>query len=160
MAYTDNVIYWGEVIHKQQFRAATWLQTSAVPEFLTLFNGKFITTHPGSTLGSTPAKEIHLPINEISIFHVTPPEKQPVEFDPNEPNMKNIPVMVHAGNFLVEGQLRLSAQRTLTQYLENTHETFYSVYFPAIHCLSVPAMGVLKISYAIIRIKSSTLTVL
>ncbi len=157
MAYTLNAIYWGDVVHKKQFRAATWLQTSAMPELITLFNGKNITTHAGSSLMSTPASEIHIPTNEISIFHVTPPERQPIEIDPNEPNMQMTPVVVHSGNFLIEGNLRISSQRTLTQYLENTHELFYSVYSPSIKCVTIPVMGVLKISYAIVRIKNSVI---
>ncbi len=157
MAYTRNAIYWGEVIHKKQFRSATWLQTSAMPEFITLMNGKFITTNPGSSLGSTPAGEIHLPTSEITIFHVTPPETHPMVIDPAEANMQTVPVQVHSGNFMIDGKLRISSQKTLSQYLEITHELFYSIYSPEIHCNTIPSMGVLKISYVIVRINNSVL---
>ena len=159
MVYTSHDIYWGDVVLKKQFRASTWLQTSAIPDFITLLNGKVIHTLAGGSPKPILIPESHIPVDEIVLFHLTPPENDLLEYDQNEPNMQTINVTITSGGFELDGKIRISSKTNLTQYLANTHESFYSLYDSSIRCLTMPSFGTIKVKFVIARIKKSILSV-
>jgi hypothetical protein len=159
MVYTSHDIYWGDVVLKKQFRASTWLQTNAIPDFITLLNGKVIHSLVGGVPRPILIPEAYIPVEEIVFFHLTPPDNDPLEYNPNEPNMQTINVTINSGGFELDGKIRISSKTTLTQYLAITHESFYSIYDSSIRCLTMPSFGTIRVKFAIARIKNSILSV-
>jgi len=159
MVYTAYHIYWGDVLMKKQFRTGTWLQTSAIPDYLALTNNKTISTFPGSSLKPISFTEVHIPISQVLIFHVTPPDEDPIKFDPSEPNMQTLNAILQIGNYEIDGKIRISSKINPTQYLQITHEAFYSVYDSIIHCPTMPEMGAFKVPFTIARIQESVLSI-
>lgn len=49
MLYTDNALYWGDVVVKSIIRVSTWLRTNAIPDRITIQNAKTIMTSSGSS---------------------------------------------------------------------------------------------------------------
>lgn len=160
MIYTLHDIYWGDVVIKQQFRTSTWLQTSAAPDFITLLNGKVIHTLQGGSPHPSQVTEAHVPVPEIMLFHLTPPEVEPIEVDPLAAKMQKIKVSLITGGFEVDGDIEISAKTTLTGYLAITREIYYGIHDASIKCLTMPGFGTIKVNFVIVRIKSSVLSVL
>lgn len=159
MIYTSHDIYWGNVAIKQQFRASTWLQTSAAPDFLTFLNGKVIHTLLGGNPNPIAVPEAHIPFSEVVLFHLTPPEFDQMEVDPNAAKMQSIDISVTSGSFVVDGRVEISAKTTLTGYLTITRETFYGIHDASIRCLTMPSFGTVKVKFVIARIKNSILSI-
>lgn len=159
MVYTAHDIYWGDVIIKKQFRTSTWLLTSAVPDVLTLLNGKVIHTLAGGVPRPELISEVHIPINEILLFHMTPPESDLIEPDPSDTLMQTIKVLATAGGFELDGIMRISSHTTIAQYLAITRESFYSIYDSSIRCVSMPSFGTIKVKFVIARIKKTILSI-
>lgn len=158
MVYTSHDIYWGDVIIKKQFRASTWLQTSAVPDVLTLLNGKMIHTLVGGVPRPESISEVHIPLDEIVLFHMTPPESDLIEPDPSDALMQAIKVSINCGGFELDGTIRISVHSTIAQYLAITRESFYSIYDSSIRCVSMPSFGTVKVKFVIARINKSILS--
>lgn len=157
MIYTATSLYWGDAIVKSVIRVSTWLRTNAVPDRICLYNAKGIITtihnaHP------TSYTELHIAVSQIYAFHLMPPAKDPVDFDPTEPNRKMEPINALFGTFSVKGNLRLSAVTNLQKYLEVARETFTSIYDVEITNLALPSMGVISIPFMLVRQEPSVFT--
>jgi hypothetical protein len=151
MVYTWNTLYWGEVVVKELVRVSTWLRTNNAPDRVTLYNAKAM-----STITSTPARplqftELHISVNPILAFHLIPPAKDPVDYDPTEPNRRMEPVTMLFSTFRVEGHLRLASRTTVGKFLEVTHEAFTAIYDAQISNILNPGFGVISVPYLIVR---------
>ncbi len=152
MAYTTTKLFWGEVVAKKDIRVSTWLRTTAAPEILTLYRGKvLVTTTPSNPPKPYAFSEIHLPAETILAFHLLPPAHDPPDYDPTEPNRYMNPTTVLIGTFQFDGHTRLSSVTNLGKYLEVTRETFTSLYDVEIRSSVMPALGVMKIPFVLVR---------
>jgi hypothetical protein len=152
MFYTANSICWGDVFLKSQIRASIWLRTQAAPENICVNNARFlITTTPQNPPKPVVIPEIHLPTHHILAYHLLPPAKDPLDYDPTEPNRAMVPVTIIVGSFRMDGNMRLSTRTSLATYIEVTRESFTPLYDVEIHNLVVPALGVVRVPYAQVR---------
>ena len=85
-----------------------------------------------------------------------PPAQDPPDYDPTEPNRYMNPTTVLIGTFRLDGHTRLSTVTKLGKYLEVTTETFTSLYDVDVRCTVMPALGVMKVPFALVRQSEST----
>ncbi len=159
MLYTKTSILIGSVIIKKQFKTSTWLQTVAMPDFVTLHNCKMLESDPQSPPRFTAVREIHIPISQVNIFHLSPPEREDIELDMSAENMQTLNVRLSLGIFTIDGSIQISSKIKLSQYLDVTKEVFYSVYNATIQSPHNENLGKIKVPFAIVRIHNSLLSI-
>lgn len=152
MAYTSTQLCWGEVVIKNQIRPSTWIRTNLAPEIIQMYNARILMT-TGFTDQPKPLSypEIHLSTENVIAFHLIPPAKDPIDYDPTEPNRRMEPVSVVVGSFTINGFMRMSTVSSLAKYLEITRENFSSVYDADIRSLMIPALGIIRVPYLLVR---------
>ncbi len=158
MVYTDHLIIWGDVAIKKQFRASTWLVTNAAPEVIHLFNTKSIPLVLSGTPKPIPSMDAFIPLSEVRVFHLVPPNFDPIDYDPNEPNMQMLPVRIQSGPFQVEGGLRISTRANLAGYLDIIHQSFLEVHEATILTTSMPSFGKVKVPQTLVRKNNSLIS--
>jgi len=151
MIYTANSLLWGDLVVKAIIRVSTWLRTSAVPDWVTLYNAGLLSTNQGANAKPINFVEMHVPVPQIIAFHLIPPAQDPIDFDPTELNRRMEPVNAIFSSFMVKGSLRISANATLKKFIELNREAFSALYDLEITSLSLPNFGVVKIPYMLVR---------
>jgi hypothetical protein len=150
MLYLRNNICWGSIVIKQAVRVTTWLRTIAAPNSITIFNGKVLsTTAPGFKPIVLP--EIYIVVPEILVFHLLPPDSDPLDYDPTEPNRHMDAMTAMVANFRIDGFMRMAGKSTLGKYIEVTREIFSSVYDADISCPTNPTLGIMHVPYVLVR---------
>jgi len=153
MAYTQNSLVRGELVHRPAIRLSTWLRTQTAPEYFPLYNAQIIIQGLTGSLQSYTFQEYFLPVQQIIAYHIAPPALDPPDYDPSEPNRKMEPVTVLAGTFRLTAHIRMAIQSNTAKYLETSRENFISLYDVDISNQALPAFGVLHVSIVIARLK-------
>lgn len=147
MVYTQDCLFWGKVVVKEQIRVSTWLRTNAAPERVTLFDAGTIFLTCNSDPKPHKLPEIFVPTEQIIGYHLIPPEHDSIDYDPTEPNrvMKDVTVMLN--KFLIIAKIRMSAKTSLAKHLELARENYFSLYDAEIKCPSMPSIGIVRVPY-------------
>ena len=151
MAYLQNSVTWGEVITKKAIRISTWLRTPMAPQYICLHNAQVLTLGGVTAIHPQKLKQIHIPISQITGFHIMPPEHDPVDYDEKEPNRVLVPVAALVGQFRFDGSLRISVHTDLEHFLDMSKETFTTLYDVEISQFSQSAKGVVRAPMVIVR---------
>lgn len=151
MVYTLSGMFWGDVITKQKIRVGAWLKTDMAPAYIHLYRAQALLLADPNATRPTPFAELLIPISEVIIFHVMPAVKEPLYYDPNEPNRIMEPVTVLVDLYTLEGSLRLSGNSQVSQVLDVARETFLSLFDVKVSHYRMPPPGVLEVPYAIVR---------
>lgn len=160
MVYTNNEIMWGEVVIKKQFRASRWLITNAVPEIIHLYNTKSLPVIFSGTPKPISSLEAFIPLTEIRLFHLVPPNFDPIDIDRSDTNMKMLSVRIQSGAFQIEGGLWISNRASLSSYLDILHQAFLEIYDGTIAASGMPSFGKVKIPHALVRKDSSIISLI
>lgn len=155
MIYTATGVSWGEVVVKNQIRVSTWLRTNAAPEIICLYNAKTLFVSGGGSAKVLPFREQHISANQVLAYHLLPPAKEPVDYDPTEPNRRMDPVSVLIGQFRLDGSVRVASRTTLATHLEISRETFSPLYDVEVTCPILPSLKPVRVFYALIRHQSA-----
>jgi hypothetical protein len=155
MAYTNNAMYWGDVVVKEMIRVSTWLRTKNVPDRIRIYNARVMSTASSAQAKPLHFSELYIASTQINIFHLTPPTKDPIDYDPTEPNRKLEPVSMLVSNFRIDGHLRLATSGSVGKFLEVVRENFTSIYNARICHPGNPAFGVIPVPYVIVRQEST-----
>lgn len=158
MVYTASSLYWGELVVKELIRVSTWLRTNTAPDRITLYNAHGVVTSTPSNAKPTHYVELNVPVSQILGFHLMPPAKDPVDYDPTEPNRRMEPISALVSTFSMKGFLRLSTNADLKKYLEVTREAFTALYDAEITNLVIPSLGPISTPYVLVRQETSTFT--
>ena len=150
MVYTAHYLIWGDLILKAALRVSTYLRTNVAPEAITLYNARTLLTTSG-TSKPVAYPELSLATSQILAYHLVPPNRDPIDYDPTEPNRKMEPIYAIVGPFRIEGSLRLAAKSDLAKYLDLTHEQFTAVYDAEITHPLMPQLGGLQVPYLLVR---------
>jgi hypothetical protein len=151
MVYTENYLYWGEVVTKKAIRVSTWLRTNAAPDSVCIYNAMAMLPVGGSGLKPFNYPELHLPAGQILSYHILPPASDPLDFDPREENRRMEEISAIVGQFRMEGQLRMAMRIDLSRYIEISRETFTALYNVSISHPLLPNFNLPKIPYVLVR---------
>lgn len=149
MIYTQNSLIRGSVITKENIRVSTWLRQAGAPEFLHLRNANVLIL--GASLQSQNFPDFFLSTPQVCAFHLLPPASDPMDYDETEPNRKMEPLTVLVGTFRFNGHMRMAAITDLTTHLSIIRSPLISIYNIEISNPNLQAMGVLKVSMALVR---------
>jgi hypothetical protein len=151
MIYTWNSLFWGEVVVKQLVRVSTWLRTNNAPDRVPLYNAKMMSTTTHNPSRPLQFREMHIATSEILAYHLVPPAKDPIDYDPTEPNRRMEPATLLVSTFRIEGHLRLATRTTVAKFLEVTHENYSAIYDAQITNTLNASFGVISVPYLIVR---------
>ena len=152
IVYLNHGLCIGDVIVKTSIRnISTWLRTNAAPETIYLRKAKMIYIAPDAKPKSMTFNELHIATSDVLAYHLLPPAKDPLDFDPEEPNRHMVPTSVLVGRFRIDGNLRISKQVDLKKSLEISREEFKSIYDANIYCPVMPALGIVTVPLVLIR---------
>jgi hypothetical protein len=159
MVYTLNTLVRGEIITKEQLRVSTFLRTQAAPEFLGLFNASVLVFGGPTGIQQASFTEFYVPTQQILAYHLVPPAKEPVDYDPSEPNRRMEPTILLVGTFRFSGNIRIAAQSNLSKFLEVARESFFSVYDVEISNPGLPSASALKVPLVLARLTTAVLAI-
>jgi hypothetical protein len=158
MVYTANSLLWGDLVVKSIIRVSTWLRTSSVPDWITLYNASLLMTSQGVNAKPQSYTEMHVSVPQINGFHLIPPAQDPIDFDPTELNRRMEPVNAIFGSFVVKGNMRISSNATLKKFIELNREAFTGLYDVEISSLTMQNFVLVKIPYILVRQTSTIFT--
>jgi len=157
MVYTNYLLCWGEVITKELIRVSTWLRTNAAPDHITLYNARVLQVQQSAPQKPIGYREMHVPLPQITAFHLMPPNHDPLDYDPRDGLRKLEPITVMVGPYKFDGNLLIAEKATVQKYLEVTKETFTSLYDAEITYPMVTTSGKLKVPFLIFRFNDALL---
>jgi hypothetical protein len=141
----------GKLITKEQIRVSTWLRTDMAPDYVSLYEARFLSLS-GSEMGTSLAfSELHISATQVLAFHLLPPTSDPLDYDPKEPHRKMEPVSAVSGFFRFDGLIRMSTYSTLGAYLDVTKEAFTPLYEVQVISLAIPTLTPIRVPYALVR---------
>ncbi len=149
--YTMTGLAIGKLITKEQIRVSTWLRTEMAPDYLSLYEARFLSLSGGEMGTSLVFPELHIPTRQTLAFHLLPPTSDPLDYDPNEPHRKMEAVSIVVGFFRFDGLMRMSTYSTVGQYLDVTKEAFTPVYEVQVTNLAIPSLKPIRAPYALVR---------
>lgn len=155
MIYLPEGLCWGEVIVKNQIRVSTWLRTNAAPDTISLFNARYLLVTNAVSTKPILFPEIHIHASQILAIHLVPPARDPLDYDPSEPNRRMEPLTILVGFFRFNGFIRLAGKTTLAKYLEITREQFTPIYDAHVSCLALPSLATIKVPFLLVRQSTS-----
>ncbi len=158
MIYTRDSLLWGDLVVKSIIRVSTWLRTSAIPDWLTLYNARLLIINQGANVKPVSFTEMHVSVPQIIAFHLIPPAQDPLDFDPTELNRRMEPVNAIFGSFMVKACMRMSANATLGKFIELNRETFTGLYDVEITSLALANFGPVKLPYILVRQAATVFT--
>jgi len=151
MAYTQNMLVRGDVITRQIVRVSVWLRTEGAPEYIHFLKPQVLlmTTSPVRVLTYN---EMYLPTNQVICYHLTPPGKDPMDYDETEKNRIIQPVSVLVGSFTVNGGLRISTQVDFTTSIASyARLPWLSIYDSKVSNPSLAQMGEIPVPLMLLR---------
>ena len=80
-----------------------------------------------------------------------PSVKEPLYYDPNEPNRIMEPVTVLTDLYTIQGRLRISVNSQISQVLDVIRETFVSLFDVKVSHPRMPPPGIIEVPHAIVR---------
>jgi hypothetical protein len=150
VAYTQNGLIRGELVTRENVRINTWFRTDSAPDYLHLYKLQWLQAVAG-TIKPLTYTEMLLPVPLIIGFHLVPPSREPLDYDAREDNRVNKPTTVVMGLFVVNGNVRTSAQTDLVTSLQISHSAWTSIYDAEISSPHLPQMPPLQIPMLLVR---------
>jgi len=94
---------------------------------------------------------MYLPTGQIIGFHLTPPARDPLDYDETEKNRRMQPVTVLIGTFVFNGAIRISAQVDLGTSITSAHTIWMSIYNVRISNPQLEQMGEIQVPMLLVR---------
>ena len=151
MVYTLNTLIWGDLYTREAIKVSVWLRTAMAPQYISLHQAQVITLGGVGPIKPFGYDELHIPTLQVIAFHIKPPDREPLDYDENEPNRKMEPITALVGSFRFDGTVRMSNQTHLERYLDVTSESYTMIYDVAISQPAIPAMGVIRVPMALAK---------
>jgi hypothetical protein len=154
MIYTLTTLTRGEVVTKEAVRVSTWLRTQGAPEFVPLYNAHVLIFGGVGPIQTMTSSEYFIPLSHILAFHLAPPAKDTIDYDPTEPNRKMEPVTILVGAFRFNGNIRIATAVKLGKVMEIIKETFTSIYDIEISNSGMSTTSSLHVPMALVRLNA------
>ena len=150
LVYTQNGLIRGEVVTPESVRLNTWFRTDSAPDYIHLYKLHWVQAVAGG-IKPLAYTELLLPVSLIIGFHPAPPSQEPLDYDVREDNRISKPVVVLMGLFVVNGNVRASAQTDLVTNLQISHSPWVSIYDAEISSPHLAQMPPLQVPMLLVR---------
>jgi hypothetical protein len=151
MVYTEDYLFWGDVVTKKVIRVSTWLRTNAAPDSVCIYNATAMLPNGSTSIKPTTFSELHLPVGQILCYHILPPAKDPLDYDPREENRRMQDISAIVGQFRMDGQIRMATRIDLKRYLEVSREVFTALYDVSVSHPLMANFNLPKIPFLLVR---------
>ena len=151
MVYTAQVLAWGDIHINENLRVNIILQSTTIPDYISLFQAKQINLAGGANPAPVAYAELHIPTPMIIAFHLMPSHTEPLDYDEDEPNRKMEPILAQVGKFNFNAYARMSTQTNIKNYVEVARSEFISLYDLEISRSNNPNQQPMKVVAAQIR---------
>lgn len=158
MFYTANGILWGDVVHHESILASRILTGVTIPEYITLFNPQIIFSQLNFMGKPIKRNELYLPTSQINAYHLTPPQKDQLDYDPTEPNRIMSRIDIFLPPFKITANIRISEVTTVKSNLDVLKSDYITFYDAEIVHANNPNMKAIKANLILIRSKTSIFT--
>jgi len=155
MFYTANGLIWGDIVHHESILPTRILTGVTVPEFLTIHNAQIMFAQMNFIGKPMKRREVYLPTGQVLLYHLTPPQKDQLDYDPTEPNRKMAQVNFLTPPFTVQGEMRISEVTTVRSNLEVLKSTFIAFYNLEITHANNPNMKPIRTTMGYVRSRQS-----
>jgi len=150
MIYTQNMFIRGKAVTKQSSRVSVWLRNESAPDYIHLLMAQ-VTNFSCRETRKLSYPEMYLPTGQIIGFHLTPPARDPLDYDETEKNRRMQPVTVLIGTFVFNGAIRISAQVDLGTSITSAHTIWMSIYNVRISNPQLEQMGEIQVPMLLVR---------
>jgi hypothetical protein len=150
MIYTHNMFIRGRAVTKQNSRVSVWLRTESAPDYIHLLMPQVINLS-GSEARKLSFSEMYVPTAQIIGFHLTPPARDPLDYDETEQNRKMQPVTLLVGTFVFNGAIRISTQVDLGTSITSARTIWMSIYDVKISSPQLQQMGEIQVPMLLVR---------
>ncbi len=157
MIYTLTTLVRGEVVTREAVRINTWLRTQGAPDFVPVYDAHVLVFGGNGPAQTLAFPEYFISTPQIIAMHITPPAKEPPDYDPTEPNRKMEPVTLLVGTFRFNGHMRLASQMNLRSHMAIAREAYFSLYDVEITNTSMPSASALKVPSVLARLNAAFL---
>lgn len=159
MFYTKDSLIWGDIVHHEEVIPSRILVGITIPEFISIYNAQLIFTEPNFISRPVSRKEIHLPAQKILGYHLLPPQKDHLDYDPTEPNRKMVPLTAFMGAFCIQGSIRISEVTTVKSNIEVIKSDFLTLYDLEIRHNYKTEMQAIRSNMGYFRVRENLFTV-
>jgi hypothetical protein len=139
MVYGRDKLIRGEVVTKEGAQVSGWLRTQGAPTYMHILKANVISLGGGAPKVHNLA-EIYFPTAECLAFHIIPPAKDPLDYEPDEKNRLMVPMTVLVGSFIFQGKMRVSAMTDMSTTMEGNRMAWLSFYEISVSNPALPQM--------------------
>lgn len=155
MAYTQQGIVWGKMPHSEMIQQPTRILVGVtVPEFVTLVDANILAVEPNFVAKPVHHDLVMLPYDTIIGFHLMPPQKDQLDYDPSEPNRVMAPVTFYMGALVVKGSIRISEITSVKNTVEVMKADFITLYDLEVCHPNNPKMTPVRTNMGFFRLRS------
>jgi hypothetical protein len=155
MAYTQQGIVWGKMPHSEMIEQPTRILVGVtVPEYVTLVDANILFVEPNFIAKPVHHAQVMLPYEKIIGFHLMPPKRDQLDYDPSEPNRIMAPVTFYMGSLMIKGSMRISEITSIKNTVEVTKADFITLYDLEVSHPNNPKMSPICTNMGYFRLRS------
>ena len=128
---------------------------ATLPDFITLNNAQLSFSHGNALTKPIKYTELHIPFWSIHGYHLMPPHKAQLDYDPSEQNRIMAPITIHVGAFLFLANFRIATQASIKTILDVAKADFLVVYDAEISHPGNQNMKPIQVNFALVNRTSS-----
>ena len=154
MAYTSQGLIWGNLSHSSMVQPSRILLGVTIPEFLALDQAQVMFMEPNYVAKPIKHQQILIPTSTILGYHLMPPHKDVLDYDPTEPNRVMSPMTLYMSAMKITGNIRISEVTDAKTTLEVMKASYLTMYDVEISHLTNTQMAPIKAGQAYFRVNS------
>ncbi len=128
MVYTAQGILWGKLTHHKMVMPSRILTGVTIPEFLSLTDAQVMFLEHNFLARPIKHQQLMIPTSSILGFHLMPPSKDQLDYDPSEPNRIMSTVTLYMGPLKILCKVRHSEISNIKSTIEVLKADFLTVY--------------------------------
>ncbi|MBN2046115.1 MAG: hypothetical protein JW757_13920 [Anaerolineales bacterium] len=154
MVYTAQGLIWGNLYHSSMIQPSRILLGVTIPEYLPLEQAQVIFMEPNYVAKPIKHRQILIPTSTILGYHLMPPHKDVLDYDPTEPNRVMAPLTFYTGAIKIQGNIRISEVTDAKTTLEVMKAAYLTMYQVEISHLTNTQMAPIRAGQAYFRVNS------
>ncbi len=159
MIYTTQGLVWGTLPHSSGIQPSRILLGVTIPEYMALNEAQAMFMEPNFITKAIKHPRLLVPSSTILGYHLMPPLKDTLDYDPTEPNRKMEPITLYMNALKVSGSIRMSEITDAKTTLEVMKADFLSLYDVEIRHITNTQMSPILTNQAYFRINSILIAV-
>ena len=154
MLYTAQGLVWGKLPHSSAIQPSRILLGVTIPEYMALNEAQAMFMEPNFITKPIKHPRFLVPSSTILGYHLMPPLKDALDYDPTEPNRKLEPITLYMSALKISGSIRMSEVTDAKTTLEVMKADFMTLYDVEVSHITNTQMAPIRTNQAYFRINS------